>query len=441
MAEPANNHSQKAGRRAFLLAALAIAAFALLMFRKVFAGDSWLFTTDDNIGLCNLLKGTMPRSFLGWWNDAVFLGMPGGVMPLTLNNLFLWLAPIKLYINSMHGLCLAGASLFLMLFFRERKVSYPAVFLAPLTAFWLGSNFTLTYAGHNGKFAVLFMFSASLYCVSRALSERPKLSWSVLAGGAMGLMFLEQLDVALFFAIFLGAYALFLAIRRFRVDGTALKPALALVLMAAIALMLSAHMIISGYVINVKGAAAMQTESPREKWEYVTQWSWPPEESIDFIAPGYMGWRSGEPAGPYWGRMGRSAGWETTRQGFMNFKLENTYLGIIPVLFAVFAVLSAVMAGKTASPQMTQMAADWPLRRAEILLWGCAALIALLLAFGKFFPLYSLFYRLPLVSSIRNPNKFLQVFQLALGILAAYGMEGMMLRGKRVERGAESVDR
>src|SRR5450759_3978876 len=77
-------------------------------------------------------------------------------------------------------------------------------------------------------------------------------------------------------------------------------------------------------------------------------------------------------------------------------------------------------------------------RRAEIIFWGCVAVMSLLLAFGKFFPLYAMFYKLPLVSSIRNPNKFLQVFQWVLGILAAYGLDGM-LRWKRVERGASSV--
>ena len=65
-------------------------------------------------------------------------------------------------------------------------------------------------------------------------------------------------------------------------------------------------------------------------------------------------------------------------------------------------------------------------RRAEIIFWGCAAVITLMLAFGKFFPLYALFYKLPFVNSIRNPNKFLQVFQLTLGILAAYGLDGML---------------
>ena len=57
--------------------------------------------------------------------------------------------------------------------------------------------------------------------------------------------------------------------------------------------------------------------------------------------PGWTGWRSGDEQGPYWGRMGRSDGYEQTRQGFMNFKLENVYVGAIPLLFAVLGLATA----------------------------------------------------------------------------------------------------
>ncbi|MBN2783992.1 MAG: hypothetical protein JXR25_04135, partial [Pontiellaceae bacterium] len=139
------------------------------------------------------------------------------------------------------------------------------------------------------------------------------------------------------------------------------------------------------------------------------QWSIPPNEVVDFVAPGYYGWRSGESEGPYWGRTGQSAEWEKTGQGFRNFKLESTYIGMIPFAFAFFALFAF-----RRSEHM-----------AEILFCAGAALIALLLSFGKYFPLYALFYKLPVVNSIRNPNKFIQVFQVCLAILSAYGMDAM----------------
>ncbi len=71
-----------------------------------------------------------------------------------------------------------------------------------LPAFWLESNLTLTYAGHTGKYGVVMLASVALYCLSRALSHPPSMLWSILAGGAVGFMFLEQLDVALFLVSF-----------------------------------------------------------------------------------------------------------------------------------------------------------------------------------------------------------------------------------------------
>lgn len=183
----------------------------------------------------------------------------------------------------------------------------------------------------------------------------------------------------------------------------------------------------NGYKAAVRGVASMTTENPVEKWNYCTQWSWPPEESIDFIVPGYMGWRTGEQQGPYWGRMGRSADWEKTGRGFRNFKLENQYIGAIPLIPALFALFAAaVKSGNRFSMELK----DW---RANIFFWAGVAIITLLLSFGKYFPLYSLFYKLPVVSSIRNPNKFLQVFQLAVGILAAYGFDLAIRKEFRME--------
>ncbi|MBU4198538.1 MAG: hypothetical protein L6455_01650 [Kiritimatiellae bacterium] len=423
--------NESTGRGATWLMALALIGFALLMFRQILAPDCCLFSTDDNIGSVAGSKSILPQAFFGAWGDTPYLGNGGKFMPHSWAYLLVWLLPVKMYINWVHALDLIIASFFSVLFMREQKAGWASIALGLLTAFWLGSNLTLTYAGHLGKYGVLMLASVALYCISRALARQPSLLWGILAGGAIGFMFLEQPDVALFFGFILGAYALFLAVRQGRANGTWVKSAIALSLMGGIGLLISASSTLSSYAFNVKGAVSMQTESPKANWDFATQWSWPPDECIDFIAPGYMGWRSGEPAGPYWGRMGRSAGWEQTRQGFMNFKLENQYLGAIPILLALFAVLMATAGIRNRNdPRNTPNDTEDAERRAEIIFWGCVAVVTLLLAFGKFFPLYALFYKLPMVSSIRNPNKFLHIFQLALGILAAYGLDGLLCRWK-----------
>lgn len=385
---------------------LAIVLFALAVFRVVLTPGSILFTTDDNVGALAFRKAALPFSFTGWWDDSVLAGIPS-VLQLNWTNLLLWILPATVFATWIHAIDLVLASVFLALFLRQRGMGWTACVLGALAVFWVGTNFTLTYAGHIGKFALLMFASAALWLIEKSARGR-SWAWPVLAGGAMGVMFLEQADVALLFAMFLMPYAAYAVLRERGRDWRGL--ASVLVPMLAVAGLIALRPVSRGYQLAVKGVATVNEEDPAAQWEFATQWSWPPEESIDFIAPGFTGWRSGEPEGPYWGRMGRSAGWEDTRQGFQNFKLENQYIGAVPIIFAVWACIAAWGLRKRRSP-------GW----GDVFFWGAATVAALLLSFGKYFPAYRLLYMLPGVSSIRNPNKFLHIVQLGVGILAAYG--------------------
>ncbi len=385
----------------------------LLVFRAVLWPGQALFTTDDSLGSLIMRKHLLPSAWWGGWSDAELLGIAS---PMFLNptNFLLLIFPATFFNNWINAFDLFVGSFFLVLFLRGRGLAWSAATIGALTAYWVGSNLTLVYAGHIGKFGILLWVPVYLWLVDLAVKRR-SIPLAILAGGAMGAQFLEQADVALFFALALGPYALFACWRQ---QPRPLPLMLRLIPpLLLTALLLAAHPLLSGYRTAVEDVAAVQAEDPQAQWEFITQWSWPPEESIDFIAPGFFGWRSGEPAGPYVGRMGRSAGWEETGQGFQNFKLENQYLGAVPLLFAMLAVFLAV-----------KMRAQFPTRSREIYFWSAVTVIALLLSFGKYFPLYYLFYQLPVVSSIRNPNKFLQVFQFALAVLSAYGLD-TLLRG------------
>ncbi|MDD5482803.1 MAG: hypothetical protein PHP98_04035 [Kiritimatiellae bacterium] len=407
---------------------LIIAFLVLLVFHPLLGPGNVLFSTDDNLGDVSRNKSLL-NFFAGRWYDTPLFGFGGGRNLFTWTNFCFYILPAIAFKNWFQAVNLAGASLFLAMFLRERKLGLPAQILAALTAFWLGSNFTLIYAGHILKYATMFLAMVSLWSLDRAIQQRSFL-WSFVTGGTIGFMMLEQQDVALFIGIFLAAFALY---EFYRFEKFNLPLFLRIFApMALCALMIGGPNALSVYAANVGGAKKSEAqttpderESPAQQWEFATQWSWPPEECVDFIAPGYTGWRSGEPEGPYWGRMGRSAGWERTGQGFMNFKLENHYLGAIPVFLALFAIAAALVRQQANAHSILNPSDG---NRAEIIFWAGAAAVALLLSFGKYFPLYYLFYQLPLVNSIRNPNKFLHVFQIALGILAAYGLDIIIKR-------------
>lgn len=398
----------------------AILLVAVAIFLPVWLGGT-LMTTDDNIGAVAGYKAQLAAGFgKEGWSESPLVGMPSGAAPLNWSNFWIRYLPLRLFANTFHALSLVAGSIALGMYLFKKNLSLGAVIVAALVAFWVGSNFTLIYAGHIRKFSIVFLFCATLVCLDK-LFETKRWNWAVIAGALLGVMFLEQQDVALFFGLFAGAYAVFL----WASTGKGASGFLHLLPIVVVALMICIGPVLSAYRQNVAGIASME-QSREEKWQFCTQWSQPPEEIIDFIAPGFTGWRSGEPAGPYWGRMGRSAGWEQTRQGFMNFRLENTYLGIIPVLLAIFALFSA-----RASEH-----------RRVIYFWGGAALVSLLLAFGKYTPLYALFWQLPVINNIRNPNKFIQIFQVTVAILAAFGFDAALkdkAAAKKFFRGVASI--
>ncbi len=405
--------------------AFIVLLLALVVFHVLLHPDAVLFCTDDNIGAMAQRKAMLPAVFLRGWNDRIFIGVRESVMP-GWTNLLLWALPLRIFHNWIHALDLALASLFLMAFLRRRGLGWGTSWAGALAAFWVGSNFTLTYAGHIGKFGILLFAALGLWLTEIAASEERIRAgaWSLLAGGAWGAMFLEQADVALFFAASLGAYAPW---RIYRLHGLSRAAWLRrFAPMLASAGLIALHPLWTGYEASVQGVA-VEEGGQEAKWQFVTQWSWPPEETIDFVAPGFMGWRTGEPAGPYWGRMGRSAEWETRQEGFLNFKLENQYIGVIPLLLAAWAVAVASKTSRTAGVARDDVrdgGRDW---NVDTRFWAVIALATFLLALGKFTPLYRIVMHLPAFSSVRAPVKWLQPFQIAIGILAACGLDAYQI--------------
>lgn len=399
-------------RAAVGLFVLLVLLFAALMFHPLLRPGAILFGSDDNLGTMVERRSDMPESFVRGWHDRVFLGAYAPANP-SWTNLLSWTLPPRLAHNWIYAAHVALASVFLALFLRRRGVGPVGWAVGALAAFWLGSTFTLVYAGHLGKFGVVFCAALFLWRADIAATARRGVApRAILAGGALGAMFLEQADVGLLFAVALGPFLLH---RLYAVWGFNVREwARRLAPLLAVALLVAFHPLWSGYGAFVRRAAPARDDR-QDRWDFITQWSWPPEETIDFIAPGFMGWRSGEPEGPYWGRMGRSREWGVTRRGFMNFKLENQYLGALPLALALAAVVLArrgAADGRGPEP-----------RRGEIYFWAGLAAATLWLAFGKFTPLYSLVFRLPALSSVRAPVKWLQPFQLAIGILAAFAAD------------------
>jgi len=388
-----------------LLIALGFMGLALFIFRVVLPEGVVLQSIDYNYGLMAMYKSELPGAFFeGFWRGFPLLGRVGSTPP-TLTNLLLAVLPIEFYMDWIYPILLLISSGFLIGFLRLRKLDWIPTIAGALIAFWLGSNLTLILPGHLLKYGVLACAAATLFSLEKfhqTLSWR----WAVLSGGALGWMFMHQADLALFFGLVLGAFHLFRTSEVSKKDlpkfGTL---SLLLLFVAGLIVWESFQTQMETQVRNVD---VLQQGSEEEKWDFATQWSFPPQESLDLIAPGFWGWNSTHEKVPYHGITGQSAEWENRQRGFPNLRMESVYVGILPIGLAFLAWFS------------------YRTRKRELLFWSIALAVSLLLSFGKFTPLYRVFFELPLVNVIRNPNKFLQVAQVCLGILSAFGLQALL---------------
>ena len=141
---------------------------------------------------------------------------------------------------------------------------------------------------------------------------------------------------------------------------------------------------------SVRGVAA---EGGGSAWEYATLWSMHPLELLTFLVPGFFGFGGVT----YW--------------GFMPFTDFPHYAGIVVLLLAVAGAVTRIKEPITC-------------------FFVAAALLALLLSFGRFFsPFFDLFYHFaPLFSRFRVPSMALIMLYLIISFLAAIGVNYLLQR-------------
>ena len=136
-----------------------------------------------------------------------------------------------------------------------------------------------------------------------------------------------------------------------------------------------------------------QTESGTD-WNYATQWSFHPFETLSFIYPYHYGLQntSDPKRGAYW--------------GYMPFTQSTHYLGLVAIIFAILGALL-----KTPD-------------RLGLIFWIVTVLI-LITGFGSYLPvLYKPFYSLlPFFSKFRIPSMIYMLLAITIPLLAARGLD------------------
>ncbi len=383
-----------------------------LLFRSSLSPSQALFSNDSPLGVVASQQDTAHEAFTGHWRPNTWLGSQEiNAVPNLTQLIFFTVgsAPAFAKFYAPLSLLLLGLATAYCL---RRHGFHPAVVALGAVAMALNSN-VLSHAAWGLPPRALALASV---LVAIGLLNGGRHAWlrTALAGVAVGVNVMEGADVGAILSLYVAAY---LVVRDIRFDAGQLPRSLGLAaarvaLVAALAAATASSALSTLVGTSVKDVAVLsEKESPEERWNFATGWSFPKAETVRLFIPGVLGYRMDTAAGgAYWGAVGPDG---NPRNRFSG---GGEYAGVLVLLGAAWAVGRAARRGPSPFSDA---------ERRRIWFWTGAAVVSLLLAYGRFAPFYRLVFALPFFSTIRIPMKFLHGFHLCAVILFAHGLEAL----------------
>jgi hypothetical protein len=391
-----------------LLAAALLYLLIVLFFRDLVFGGEVFAASGDSIPASTFERwgrGLMERGIFPLWNPFIFSGMPSfgslqfapGAYPA------MWLLPLYkiLFLGSsgVHILIhhLLGG-LFAYLLLRDLDLDAPLALFGAVVFFFSPQEIVLGPAAHGGKLFTIAYLPLILLLTRRYL-RRPDLLISSLLALAIGIQLLAlHMQIAYYGLLMVGIYFTIDAIqhRKERDLRDHLIRSGGLVAIGLLALILSAYLLWPVYEysqFSIRGGGAVGGGVP---YDYATSWSFHPKETLTLLVPSWFGF--GSPT--YW--------------GYMPFTTHPYYMGLVPLLLAVVAVIL--------------------LRREKVVqVLLVTGIFSLLVSFGKWFAIlfYPLYKVLPFFAKFRVPAMILILLLLVVAVLSSLGFKAMIdLRGE-----------
>lgn len=409
--------------RGILVATLLVVL--LVLFWEPFFGSGYLWGPDNLPHGVVMQKPTLPSSFMGRWTNEM-LGSGSSPSQFVPSRMFLMVLPPLFFHAFAYAFDVFLLGLVGWYFFRGRGVRNESACIAAIALAFTAHSFTIISAGHMGKFDLMPMAVLMLAALDRAVSRRSLFHFA-LAGVAAGGGAISQPDVMFTFALLGAAYGLYRLVLSWPSEA---RLRFVLIQVVGVALAGVCVFAVAGpMILSLRGSALVQREAvtgktPEEKWEFATNWSMPPEEILEFIAPCVYGAETRDPKAPYWGRLGRTSGWMRHKRGLMNLRGHTVYLGPLQLVLGGLALAAAIATLlRRRRTEERAPASRQPGRNADTIFWTGALVVSALLALGRHFPLYRAFYALPYASSMRAPVKFMHLAEVAVAVLFAFGLD------------------
>jgi hypothetical protein len=419
---------QPSAMRQFLWVALCLVLLLGFLFRDGLLPGRTVFSNDGPLGVLSSQATSLPSGFFGYWQDLNWLGAAGPSAPPDITQCLALVSGPLLFSKIYAPFALLFLGLSAWLCFRQWKLSPAACILGGIAA-TLNSDFFSTACW--GVASQPLSFGCDFLALAALADQNSPKRWVrvALAGFAVGLGVMEAFDIGAIFSLVVAAFVVFQPLAG---EDTMPKKlaagAVRLAVLVAFAAFIAVSAVSTLVSTQIKGVAGMgqDTASKAQRWDEATMWSMPKAEALSMVVPGLFGFRMDTPeGGNYWGRCGRDPAWDRyfasgkkgpPPSGFIRYGGGGVYTGVLVVLVAFWTVLQAFR------KQNSVFSAT---ERKLLGFWTGAALLCVLVGFGRHAPFYQLFYALPFASTMRSPSKFFHVVEWILVILFAYGVHGL----------------
>ncbi len=373
---------------------LILALISILLFSRALVHPTWLihspgdFKNDLVLQYANL-KYFEQQSWQQFgqfplWHPLVYGGMPYIGHPhnqlLYPFQLFFFLSRnTDMMFTYIYLITTFLAGLFTYLFLRKRNLSSYSALLGGLV--YMGSGMLISHI-ENGTYnfvQVIALFPMVLYLLEYYFEKKNLRSAALLALGLAVQFYAGHPQLFAYSLMGLCAYGVFRYVQHEKTVRTKLLWQLgiaALLFFLLVAVQLLPMIDYTKHSQKSKGVA----------YSYAASFSLPPEHLITLLLPNFFG-----------------ANWNNTYWGTPNYAIYFLYIGVIPLLLAILAVLY--------------------LRNRDVKFFGWTALVTLIFAI-QYSPLNWLLYTvIPGFGFFRGASKALFLFVFSGAVLAAFGME------------------
>ncbi|MDO8551068.1 MAG: YfhO family protein [bacterium] len=355
--------------------------------------------TDLDYPFRHFLIESLKRGQLPLWSSAISAGYPimaegqiAALFPLTiLSSFFPLMASVNFTIFSTYFLI----GLFTYLYLRELKLSQPAAIFGAVGMMFGG--YALAQLLHWVMQVTLIFLLGGMYFLEKMV-KGGKLIYSLLLGLLLGFNFLGGHPQMTFYSlIFLGLYLLFL---NFFHRGSLFRNLVLFVLFVLIGLGVGAAQILPEYEFTKNSTRSKGLDAAS-----ITRFNFPMKDLPTFVSP-YASFDSSQTIEAF-----QHNGWPQDER--------YTYMGILTLILALLGIVRLFK------------------KKPRVIFFTIALVFFLLLSFGAETPLSVILVNPPF-NFFRLPLRFLMLVDVALVVLAAFGVEEVLRLVKGV-RGVKGV--